>query len=72
MHARQNAIRGERYAVVPDEVKKYSLGHYGKLPPCAVMILEVLDLLGDGRLVMRSIPPIGPLIDFMGGTVAAC
>jgi len=31
VQATLNIIRGERYAVVPDEVKKYSLGHYGKL-----------------------------------------
>ena len=31
MQATLNVIRGERYAVVPDEVKKYALGHYGKL-----------------------------------------
>jgi oxaloacetate decarboxylase alpha subunit len=27
-----NVIHGERYRVVPDEVKLYVLGHYGKLP----------------------------------------
>lgn len=26
-----NVINGERYKVIPDEVKKYVLGHYGKL-----------------------------------------
>jgi oxaloacetate decarboxylase alpha subunit len=26
-----NMVHGERYAIVPDEVKKYALGYYGKL-----------------------------------------
>lgn len=36
-----NVIYGERYRVVPDEVKKYALGHYGKL--LAPIDSEVLD-----------------------------
>ena len=26
-----NVVQGERYRTVPDEVKKYALGYYGKL-----------------------------------------
>lgn len=31
VQATLNVTLGERYAVVPDEVKKYALGHYGRL-----------------------------------------
>ena len=30
--AAMNVLHGERYRVVPDEVKKYALGYFGKLP----------------------------------------
>jgi oxaloacetate decarboxylase alpha subunit len=41
VQATLNVIRGERYAVVPDEVKKYALGHYGTL--LAPVDANVLD-----------------------------
>lgn len=46
-----NVIQGERYAVVPDEVKKYALGHYGKL--LSPVDPDVLD-----RIVERGSPHI--------------
>ena len=36
-----NIVHGERYRIVPDEVKKYALGYYGKLP--AAVDSDVLD-----------------------------
>lgn len=36
-----NVIQGERYATIPDEIKKYALGYYGR--PAAPMDPEVLD-----------------------------
>lgn len=36
-----NVIHGERYRVIPDEVKKYALGHYGQL--LAPVDPDVLD-----------------------------
>jgi oxaloacetate decarboxylase alpha subunit len=36
-----NVVQGERYATVPDEVRKYALGHYGE--PAAPVDPEVLD-----------------------------
>lgn len=36
-----NVVHGERYRIVPNEVKKYALGHYGKLP--APVDPEALD-----------------------------
>lgn len=36
-----NVIHGERYAVVPDEIRKYALGYYGR--PAAPIDPDVLD-----------------------------
>ena len=44
-----NVIQGERYATVPDEIRKYALGYYGQLP--APVDLDVLD-----RIVGREQP----------------
>jgi len=32
-----NVVQGERYKTIPDEIRKYACGYYGKLaaPPCA-------------------------------------
>lgn len=39
-----NVVQGERYKTIPDEVRKYAMGHYGRLAaePCA----EFLDRAG--------------------------
>src|SRR3546814_3726821 len=47
VQATLNVIEGERYARVPDEVKKYALGYYGKL--LSPVDPDVLD-----RIVERS------------------
>ncbi len=41
VQAALNVIEGERYSRIPDEVKKYALGHYGKL--LAPVHPDVLD-----------------------------
>jgi oxaloacetate decarboxylase alpha subunit len=42
-----NVVGGERYRTVPDEVRKYALGHYGEL--AAPIDPNVLDrIIGDG------------------------
>lgn len=41
VQAMLNVVLGERYKVVPDEVKRYALGHYGKPP--APIDPDVLD-----------------------------
>jgi oxaloacetate decarboxylase alpha subunit len=48
-----NVIHGDRYRVVPDEVKKYALGYYGKL--LGPVDPEVLD-----RIVNNGSKQIGP------------
>lgn len=47
VQAMLNVIHGERYKVVPDELKRYVLGHYGRPP--APIDPEVLDkIVGRG------------------------
>ncbi len=46
-----NVVQGERYKVVPDEVRKYALGYYGKL--LAPVESNVLD-----RIIANSSPSI--------------
>jgi oxaloacetate decarboxylase (Na+ extruding) subunit alpha len=46
-----NVVQGERYRTVPDEVKKYALGYYGKL--LAAVDGDVLD-----RIVANGSPQI--------------
>ena len=55
VQATLNVIGGERYERVPDEVKKYVLGHYGKLP--APLDGDVLD-----RIVERGSAAIAPAL----------
>lgn len=53
-----NIVRGERYAVVPDEVKKYALGYYGKL--LAPVDPDVLDRIienGSKQISLKAAPP---------------
>lgn len=51
-----NVVRGERYRVVPDEVKKYALGHYGRL--LAPVKPDVLDrIVENGSSEIRDKPP---------------
>ena len=48
-----NVMHGERYKIVPNEVKKYALGYYGK--PLAPIDPEALD-----RIVANGSPTIAP------------
>jgi len=41
-----NVIQGERYATIPDEIRKYALGHYGR--PAAPIAPNVLDRITGG------------------------
>ncbi len=55
VQAALNVIEGERYKRIPDEVKKYALGHYGKqLAPVAP---EVLDRIMENGA--KTILPYG-------------
>lgn len=51
-----NVVQGERYRIVPDEVKKYALGYYGKL--LAPIEPNVLDrIIGNGSAQIALVPP---------------
>jgi oxaloacetate decarboxylase alpha subunit len=57
-----NVVQGERYKTVPDEVKKYALGYYGK--PLAPVEPDVLDRIvanGSARISLTP-PPLAPAV----------
>jgi oxaloacetate decarboxylase alpha subunit len=52
-----NVIHGERYRHVPDEVKKYALGYYGKLlAPVAPDVLDRIVENGSARIALKPEP----------------
>ncbi|WP_327240587.1 hypothetical protein OG243_37420 [Streptomyces sp. NBC_01318] len=57
-----NVLHGARYAVVPDEVKKYVCGYYGELP--LPIDADIKDrVLGNGsRDVAETPPPLDPVL----------
>lgn len=58
-----NVVHGERYRVVPDEVKKYALGHYGRLlAPVDADVLDRIVANGSPRIAVHPEPP-APLVD---------
>jgi len=57
-----NVMQGERYRTVPDEVKKYALGYYGKL--LAPVEPDVLDrIIANGSpAIAREPQPLAPAV----------
>ncbi len=57
-----NVMQGERYRTVPDEVKKYALGYYGKL--LAPIEPDVLDrIIANGSAAIALKPqPLAPAV----------
>jgi oxaloacetate decarboxylase alpha subunit len=58
-----NIVHGERYAIVPDEVKKYALGYYGKLlAPIEPNVLDRIIERGSKRIAStpEPLPPAVP------------
>jgi oxaloacetate decarboxylase (Na+ extruding) subunit alpha len=52
-----NLIHGERYLHVPDEVKKYALGYYGKLlAPVDADVLDRIVQNGSPRIALQPEP----------------
>ncbi len=49
-----NVVQGERYRTVPDEVRKYALGHYGEL--AAPIVPDVLDRIVGGQQPITARP----------------
>lgn len=53
-----NVVQGERYRVVPDEVKKYALGYYGRLlAPVEPSVLDRIVANGSPRIALTPSPP---------------
>jgi len=53
-----NVMQGERYRTVPDEVKKYALGYYGKLlAPIEPDVLDRIIANGSSRIALEPRPP---------------
>lgn len=65
VQATLNIIHGERYAVVPDEVKKYALGYYGKL--LSPVEPNVLDrIIENGSSYIPDHPPkLEPVLPYL-------
>ena len=59
-----NVIHGERYKIVPNEVKKYALGYYGKL-------LAPVDPNALDRIINNGSPTIAPNPQPLAPAVAA-
>jgi oxaloacetate decarboxylase alpha subunit len=60
--AAMNVLSGERYRVVPDEVKKYALGHFGRLPfPVKPDILDRIVESGARDVELKP-PPLDPVV----------
>lgn len=58
VQAMLNVITGERYKVVPDEVKRYALGHYGEPPaPIDPVVLDKIVSNGSRAIAERPEPP---------------
>lgn len=57
-----NVIQGERYRTVPDEVKKYALGYYGKLlAPIEPDVLDRVVANGSPRIALEP-QPMAPAV----------
>ena len=52
-----NVVHGERYRYVPNEVKKYALGYYGKLlAPIEPNVLDAIVHNGSPDIALRPTP----------------
>ena len=57
-----NVVQGERYKTVPDEVKKYALGYYGKLiAPVKPNIMELIVSRASPQIALTP-PPREPAV----------
>lgn len=57
-----NVMQGERYLVIPDEVKMYVCGHYGPLPMPVDPAVKERVLANGSRDVSLSRPPLEPAL----------
>jgi len=60
--AAMNVLQGERYQVVPNEVKKYALGYYGRLPfPVDPDVLDRIVENGSRDIALEP-PMLEPMV----------
>lgn len=53
-----NVVHGDRYRVVPNEIKKYALGYYGKLlAPIAPDVLDRIIANGSKQILLKPTVP---------------
>lgn len=65
VQATLNVMQGERYATVPNEVKKYALGYYGKLlSPVDPNVLDKIMTNGS-RSITEHPPEREPVLPFL-------
>jgi pyruvate/oxaloacetate carboxyltransferase len=58
-----NVVQGERYKTIPDEVRKYARGYYGKLAAApSAEFLERANIRHEERVTERPAAHIGPWI----------
>lgn len=58
-----NVVHGERYRAVPDEVKKYALGYYGRLlAPVEPDVLDRIVANGSPKIALKP-TPLPPAVD---------
>jgi oxaloacetate decarboxylase alpha subunit len=58
-----NVVQGERYRTVPDEVKKYALGYFGKLlAPVAPDVLDRIVENGSPKIPLKP-QPLPPAVE---------
>ena len=63
VQATLNVLEGERYARIPDEVKRYALGYYGRLlAPVAPDVLDRIVEHGSPTIALTP-PELEPALD---------
>lgn len=64
VQAVMNVISGDRYSVVPNEIKKYALGYYGKLlAEIEPSVLERIIANGSAAIALEPPAVIPPMLD---------
>jgi len=64
-----NVMQGERYRTVPDQLRKYCLGYYGKPPaPIAPELMERAVRKGDRFVEGRAGDLVPPALDCLRST----
>lgn len=63
VQAMLNVVTGERYKSVPDEVKRYVLGHYGEPPAPIDPAVRARIIANGSKDIHETAPPPVPVVD---------